>query len=486
MRKRKLTPLGSTAAKPKANRSVVPIPSTIESIPGYPEKLVIFRVPASPYWWMRYYDDKHIKRSTKTAVKREAIAAAKTFYETLLVNKRLGISNNARKTSFEACAEEVMAEDDRKVQRGELSASYVKNAKSIINSLVRDFFKPFEVGQVDYAVLDKFRTFLTGRGLATSSIKIHLTFVNKILDHAQRMGHIKSTPLGPKVKNEDNPRGYFTASEYRKLRTAARELIGSLTEVKQNVTKGDETVVKKLRNIVIGEELHLLIGFMVYSFIRPTDIKQIQHKHIELKKGPEGDYLFMPLPTSKKHKKPITSMPRAAIFYKALRALRLKQVGKKDISEDYLFAPEHKNRAYAYQTIARQFEVLLQATGLKTSAEGDTRSLYSLRHTSIMYRVKYGGEINPLKLATNARTSVEMLERFYLSKLESSQFTADLHAKKPNQKRKRENTTFITPPLPSSAPPSISLKDIATGHLASPTGGDRKVVLQGGVLKVQK
>lgn len=482
MRKRKLTPPGSSPkAKPKANRSVVPIPNTIESIAGYPDKLVIFRVPASPYWWMRYFDDKHIKRSTKTGVRREAIAAAKAFYETLLVNKRLGISNNPRKPSFATCAEELIAEDERKVQRGELSESYVKNGKTIINALVRDFFKVYEVGDVDYAVLDKYRTYLTQRGLAASSIKIHQTFVGKILEHALRMGYIKSTPLTPKVKNEDNPRGYFKPKEYRRLRTAAREMIGTLTEVKQNVTKGDTTIVKKLRNIVIGGELHLLIGFMVYSFIRPTDIKLIKHKHIELKKGEEGEYLFMPIPTSKKHNKPITSMPRAAIFYKALRDLRIKAVkaGKKDIAEDYLFAPDHANRAYAYQTIARQFEVVLHQTGLKETAEGDTRSLYSLRHTSIMFRALYGGILDPIKFAKNARTSVEMLDRFYLSKMESSQFTSDLHAKKPSQKRKREKTTFITPPLPHD-------QGMRIVRPTSRAGDDKKVVLEGGKLKLAK
>ncbi len=448
MRKRKLSTPGSEETEPKANRSVVPIPDTIESIPGYPDKLVIFKVPASPYWWMRYYDDKHIKRSTKTAVKREAIAAAKKFYEDLLVNKRLNISNNPRKPSFATCAEEVLAEDERKVQRGELSASYVKNAKTIVRALLRDFFAPYEVGQIDYALLDKYRTNLTNRGLKPGSIKIHLTFVSKILDHAQRMGYIQTAPLSPKVKNEDNPRGYFNVKEYRRLRTAAHLLTGTNTEVKQNVAAGDRTAVKKLRNIVISRELHLLIGFMVYSFIRPTDIKQIKHKHIELRTGPEGEYLFMPIPSSKRHNKPITSMPRAAIFYKRLRQLRSVRGAMPDISDDFVFAPEHLNRNYAYQTLARQFDVVLKTTDLKEAPEGETRSLYSLRHTSLMYRIKYGGQIDPIKLANNARTSVEMLERFYLSKLESSQFTADLHAKKPRQQQKRENKTFITPPAP--------------------------------------
>ena len=52
----------------------VPILDTITRIPGYPRKLVIFKIPASSYWWVRYYAESHIfKRTTKTEIKRDSI-----------------------------------------------------------------------------------------------------------------------------------------------------------------------------------------------------------------------------------------------------------------------------------------------------------------------------------------------------------------------------------------------------------------------------
>jgi hypothetical protein len=43
---------------------------------------VIFKIPASSYWWVRYYADSHIyKRTTKTENKRDALEAAKRFYD---------------------------------------------------------------------------------------------------------------------------------------------------------------------------------------------------------------------------------------------------------------------------------------------------------------------------------------------------------------------------------------------------------------------
>jgi hypothetical protein len=41
-----------------------------------------------------------------------------------------------------------------------------------------------------------------------------------------------------------------------------------------------------------------------------------------------------------------------------------------------------------------------------------------LRHTSLMFRLLYGQGIDMLTLARNARTSVQMIEKFYASSLD--------------------------------------------------------------------
>ena len=59
-----------------------------------------------------------------------------------------------------------------------------------------------------------------------------------------------------------------------------------------------------------------------------------------------------------------------------------------------------------------------------------------------MYRLIYGGEINTTKIAKNARTSTEIIERFYVAQLESSDVTRDLHKRK-QPRIKRESKTFM-------------------------------------------
>lgn len=98
--------------------------------------------------------------------------------------------------------------------------------------------------------------------------------------------------------------------------------------------------------------------------------------------------------------------------------------------DDFLFLPEHENRQTAYKTLTRQFDVVLNATSLRVGKDDSQRTLYSLRHTAIMYRLLFGRDINLLTLAQNARTSVAMIERFYASQLEAGLVVSELHQRR--------------------------------------------------------
>ncbi len=71
----------------------VPLLDTITRIAGYPHKLVIFKISASSYWWFRYYAEKHIyKRTTKTENKRDALEAAKRYYDDINLRMHGGVT----------------------------------------------------------------------------------------------------------------------------------------------------------------------------------------------------------------------------------------------------------------------------------------------------------------------------------------------------------------------------------------------------------
>ncbi|MGA1350098.1 MAG: hypothetical protein ACO31B_03040 [Burkholderiaceae bacterium] len=77
-----------------------------------------------------------------------------------------------------------------------------------------------------------------------------------------------------------------------------------------------------------------------------------------------------------------------------------------------------------------QFRRILEAAGLRKGAGGQNRTLYSLRHTAITFRLLYGQGIDLLTLAKNARTSVEMIEKFYASELNPEMNVAMLQSRR--------------------------------------------------------
>ena len=97
---------------------------------------------------------------------------------------------------------------------------------------------------------------------------------------------------------------------------------------------------------------------------------------------------------------------------------------------DYVFMPQAKSRDNALKSLARQFDIVLDATGLKVSNLGEPRSLYSLRHSSIMFRLMFGRTVDTLTLARNARTSPEMIDRFYAAPLQGEMNIGELQSKR--------------------------------------------------------
>ena len=96
-----------------------------------------------------------------------------------------------------------------------------------------------------------------------------------------------------------------------------------------------------------------------------------------------------------------------------------------------MFLPEQRDRDQALESYGWQFHHIQSQSGVGANASnGQRRTLYSLRHTAITFRLLYGGRIDLLTLARNARTSVEMIERFYASNLNAEMNIDLLHRRR--------------------------------------------------------
>lgn len=395
----------------KKRHPTVPIPSTVEKVKGH-NTLTIYRMEKSPYYYVRVFEDGKIyRRSTKKRDRKEAINFAEEFFLELK-GKKINNLPLTQKSGFEVCAYGLLKENKARVQRKEIAKSKIKHDEARLNKDILKYFKNYQVAEVDYKAISGYIDYLhkdrEDKEISGNTIKIHLSHIKTILGYAQRMGVIQYLPTFPKIKTIDTARTWFSKAEYSKLHNTARTHIGEIFEIKTK--KG--VVIRRMQ---LTDEIYDLILFMTNTFIRPTDLRVLKHKHIEVVKGKEV-YLRLTHPPTKKHANPVISMPKAIEVYKEILA-KQKKGGFGEL-DDFVFQPQHRlNRDYAIQQLHRMFDYLLQLCNLKTNSVGERRTLYSLRHTAIMFRLIESQGLDLLTLARNARTSVEMIDRFYAKHL---------------------------------------------------------------------
>ncbi len=390
----------------------VPIPETITSIGGgYPDKLAIFKIPASKYWWVRYFvQGKLLKKSTKATLKSEAKKYAEKFYEDILLRQR-NLLPLTKSHSFERVANELLKEQQILINRGERNEKLNKNDSQKLQKDILPFFKGYDIKDITYRVINEYIAHISKRNLKPATLKLHLNLIHKVFVLAQRENILDTLPQMPRIKMKDNPRGWFTESEYELLRKTAAQ------------AAKDKLIV---RYHLVTDELRLLITFMTNTFLRPSDVKNLRHRNIEIINSKET-YLRIQTENSKTNNNPIVSMKAAVGIYQDLIDHHKKN-GNPHSKNDYIFFPKIENREFAFQTMRRQFDAILARAELKNSSTGEPRTLYSLRHTAIMFRLTLGEHIDVITLARNARTSVEMIDRFYAKPLQAEMNVAKIQS----------------------------------------------------------
>ncbi len=333
-------------------------------------------------------------------------------YQSRLAPENLSKTRGCGPTFADIC-DKLLAKEAVRVLRREFASRSLVMLKSRLSRHVLPFFSPRLIDQINPTDIEEFLTYLYEFDLSDITINQYFNALRKVLTHAFELDILSKVPRFPKLKMNSVPRGGFTVAQYKKL----------LRYAKTHRTSDENNHVKTHRDTKDGifshkEELPYefawLIGFMVNSFVRPVDVKLIQHQHVEIVRG-KYIYLRLTLPETKKHRTQIVTLfPAVRIYEKLVAYMAKKNLAK---PTDYLFLPEILDREDASYLITRDFRKILLATDLRKGHLDQNKTLYSLRHTAITFRLLYGKGIDLLTLARNARTSVEMIERFYASQL---------------------------------------------------------------------
>lgn len=402
-----------------------------QSVPGLPEKIKIFKYAGNRFWQIRFFAfGQYIIRSLKTPHLEAAQKTAQMYYQQNFGSAGLPIETTSPKqaTFIDAgllhdLIEQLLAIELAKVKRDEIKHNSYLITKTRLQGAIYEFFSRLELAKLSAGDLEDFLHDLTLKNMSGPTIQGYLAVLKKLLKLMHKREIIPLIPLFPALKVQYKPRGAFTVSEYISIVRKARELRGVKFD---DWGKGKRIWIKENYQ-VMSDEMHLLIRFMIYTFMRPGDVRQIKHKHVEIIRG-KFTYLRLTLPEVKRHNAQVVSLPPAVAIYESqLKRQRHAGLGCPD---DHVFFPQETDRKLALGIAGWQFNWILKELDIKNGPHGTERSLYSLRHTAIMFRLLYGGNIDLLTLAKNARTSVEMIEKFYASTLAAETNVSLLHSRR--------------------------------------------------------
>jgi integrase len=320
----------------------------------------------------------------------------------------------------------MLTKEQGRCANGAITKQTFEMLKCRLNGHLRAYLGNEDVSNINHRKISEFISYLQTEKIGAVTINQYLGLLKRVLYTGVIDDIVEQMPIFPKIKSKSIPRGSFSVHEYKKLLRISKQL-SSLKEVMRLSTHRNTANGAFIKTNSIPQEMTWLIGFMVNTFVRPVDIKLIKHKHIQIIDG-SNRYLRISMIETKKHTGQIVSMRVAVNIYKKLVLYYAsKGYGSPD---DYLFFPEVKDRQGAIALISSHFKKVLDKGDMNLGVNGEKRSLYSLRHTAITFRLLYGKGIDLLTLARNARTSVEMIERFY-----SSNLTAEMNIEVLQSKR---------------------------------------------------
>lgn len=324
----------------------------------------------------------------------------------------------SRYDSFDWLTKELIQVETQRMERGDLSRAAVGILRNRLQAHVMPFFKDRPPSTIDASVLEGFVQRLTDAKLSTTTMSQYLVVVRKLLKLAVRHKLLNEVPEMPQIRVVHRPRGMLTLDEYAAVVRTAHRMTRQQKEAPQVKRQGRtrERFWVSQRHLTLPRDMAWAIRFMVNSFIRPGDLRQLKHKHVQVCRG-EHLYLRLTLPETKRHDATMVTLRPAVQVYEAAQAqARSQGMGE---PEDFVFLPAERDRDYALAVLGFWFKWVMREAGVATEDTwGRPRTLYCLRHTAIMFRLLYGQGIDMLTLARNARTSVQMIERFYASALD--------------------------------------------------------------------
>lgn len=336
--------------------------------------------------------------------------------------------------NFAIVSDKLMEQEMQRVELGTFSSASLHIIRNRLDRHILPALGALRIDQIDVKHINVLMRRLLDERSSSTTVSQYFVIVRKVFRIGKQMKWISEVPDLPRVQIDHRPRSSFNLVEYRLLLRTAKRLIRSSAQAP--ALKASSHARHRFwvsdRYRVLSQDFYWLLIFMVNSFVRPSDIKWLKHKHVTVIRA-QHSYLRLNLPETKKHDKPIVSLQPAVRAYEASKEQATK-IGRAS-PDDYVFLGDEQDRDHALAILNFWLKwVLREAQLAANDHHGQPRTLYCLRHTAITFRLLYGQGIDMLTLARNARTSVDMIEKFYASTLTGEMNVGMLQSRRTQKK----------------------------------------------------
>lgn len=379
-------------------------------------EVVLYRRSRSLLYQCRYKlaDGTWYRQSTRKASIEHAVAVACDLYDEARYRQRLGLAHQTH--TFAQIAAVALAE-----LRVKIDASTGRTAYSDYVGCIEKYFLPYfkdkrleELTHTDIVEFELWRDRQMARRPKASTLMNFASAWNKLLAVAVERGYISERVPVPKLTTrgeKGTTRPAFSEDEIKHL----------LEFMERWQHEGLRAVEKEMRPLLRDYVEMLLLTGMRHG----TEAMGICWRHLEWHTDKGVRYLRIWV-DGKTGGRWLIAKHRAV---EVLKRLHARQTDLKHIAFDALFSERVSHKLFRFSdgyqppSLNGTFRRLMRDTGLLKNEDGQTRTLYSLRHTYATFELLRGGtDIHTL--SKQMGNSAAMIERHY------SKLTATMAADK--------------------------------------------------------
>ena len=412
------------------------------------EKPTLFKRGDSPNYWARFSitGQGQIRIALGTADEAEAQRLAQKEYDRAIVRAEEGLL--AVRSSFEKVAREYIAELKAEVLAGTKKAYVERDYPPVIERYFIPYFGKRAIDGITSGDIHRYQVWrqtywITGPGAETKHIEYvrggkklyrpvkreaptssrlrgEASLLRQLFNFAAKHDYIRSgkVPLVESTRLQASPRPSFDQHEIEKLlklseaRVAAQDISGE--------TRRDRT------------KLDCYINIAVFTGMRPTELKNLNWGDVirfsetvgkTLGERLENDIVIRA--SGKKHKHSnIIAMKSVRPFLDTLWQQFEDDTGKPPTDDSPVFAGADGKRIESFK---KGLTNLLTAADLLFDRSGNRRSAYSFRHFYIKRLLL--ADVDVFTVAINTRTSVEMIQKFYVPEITPEHRASTLNPK---------------------------------------------------------